>query len=214
MIKIEDRELEATLTIPDNESNGIVIFVHGNRSTCFSPRNEYLANIFHKSKLSTLLVNLLFGTEMESDNSIWKYKNNVNLMSKRLYGITEAVSENPATRSFKIGYYSSSLGTAAAVRCASKMPDKISTVVSRSGRVDLADSHSIRKMRSPILLLVGSKDIPILMASNKFMQKLSKDLTRNIIIIPGAYHDFGEPGKLEQIARIASGWFSKELLNH
>ena len=30
---------------------------------------------------------------------------------------------------------------------------------------------------------------------------------KKISLIPGATHLFEEPGKLEQVARIASGWF-------
>ena len=32
-----------------------------------------------------------------------------------------------------------------------------------------------------------------------------------LIIIPGATHLFEEPGKLEEVARVASGWFLKFL---
>jgi putative phosphoribosyl transferase len=35
--------------------------------------------------------------------------------------------------------------------------------------------------------------------------------TRKIAIVPGATHLFEEPGTLEQVCSLASGWFEKHL---
>lgn len=42
---------------------------------------------------------------------------------------------------------------------------------------------------------------------NENALKSSKAEKKKITIIPGASHLFEEPGKLEQVARITSGWF-------
>jgi hypothetical protein len=42
---------------------------------------------------------------------------------------------------------------------------------------------------------------------NEIALKDIKTEKKKITIIPGASHLFEEPGKLEQVARIASGWF-------
>jgi putative phosphoribosyl transferase len=34
---------------------------------------------------------------------------------------------------------------------------------------------------------------------------------KKIVVVPGATHLFEEPGKLEEVARLAISWFSKYL---
>lgn len=64
----------------------------------------------------------------------------------------------------------------------------------------------------PTLLLVGGgggNDDPQVLKLNENALKEIKAEKKNLTIIPGATHLFEEPGKLEQVARIASGWFSR-----
>jgi putative phosphoribosyl transferase len=34
---------------------------------------------------------------------------------------------------------------------------------------------------------------------------------KRLVIVPGASHLFEEPGKLEEVARLAAGWFSRHF---
>jgi putative phosphoribosyl transferase len=44
---------------------------------------------------------------------------------------------------------------------------------------------------------------------NALKEIRAENKKKKLTIIPGATHLFEEPGKLEQVARIASGWFSR-----
>ncbi len=189
----------------------MVIFVHGSGSSGQSSRNEYLSKILNESRISTLLIDLLSTKEIEIDNNTKEYRFNIELLTERLLTITDTMAQNYGTKSSKFGYFGSSTGAAVAIEAAVQRPNRIFTIISRSGRLDLVNPYSLEKLRSPILLMMGSNDLAVIDTSNKIMQKLDRVLLKKIIIIAGATHLFPEPGKIEQIARITAGWFKDNL---
>lgn len=82
----------------------------------------------------------------------------------------------------------------------------VSVIVSHGGRPDLAGKDILRRDHAPPVLLVGGNDQEVLNLNENAL-KSSKAEKKKITIIPGASHLFEEPGKLEQVARITSGWF-------
>ena len=91
---------------------------------------------------------------------------------------------------------------------AAQRPNVISAVVSRGGRTDLAGKEILNKVQAPTLLLVGGNDDPqVLKLNENALKEIRAENKKKSTIIPGATHLFEEPGKLEQVARIASGWF-------
>jgi dienelactone hydrolase len=107
-----------------------------------------------------------------------------------------------------IGLFGSSTGAAAALVAAAHLGDRVSAVVSRGGRPDLA-SGLLEQVRCPTLLIVGSLDELVL--------RLNEDARAQMVcetdlrIVPGATHLFSEPGKLEQVANLSARWFEKHL---
>ena len=95
---------------------------------------------------------------------------------------------------------------AAALVAAAEMPNVVSAIVSRGGRPDLAGKDILKSVQSPTLFLVGSND-PHVLELNENALKDIKAEKKKLKLIPGATHLFEEPGKLQQVARIASGWF-------
>ena len=89
---------------------------------------------------------------------------------------------------------------------ASERPDVVSAIVSRGGRPDLAGKDILRKVHAPTLLLVGGKDDEVLKLNENALKDIKAE-RKKLTIIPGATHLFEEQGKLEEVARIASGWF-------
>jgi putative phosphoribosyl transferase len=66
----------------------------------------------------------------------------------------------------------------------------------------------VNKVQASILLLVGGGDDDLQVVKlNENALKEIKAENKKITIIPGAAHLFEEPGKLEQVSRIATGWF-------
>lgn len=202
------------MNIPKNDTGSLAIFVHGSGSSAYSSRNEYLAEVLNKSRISTFLIDLLTLKEAEIDNKTKEYTFNIKLLTKRLLLITDEMSQNELTKSFKFGYFGSSTGAAVAVEAASQRANRIITVVSRSGRLDLLDLDSLMNLRSSILLLVGGNDRAIIDINYKIMQTLNNDIIKKITLIPGASHLFAESGKIEQVGRIAAGWFRDNLTDN
>lgn len=210
-IPIDDHYFEGTLTIPDNNVGGLVIFVHGSGSSGYSPRNKFLLKLLNDTGLATLIIDLLSIKEAEIDNITKEYRFDIELLTKRLLIITDELLQNESTKSLKFGYFGSSTGAAVAIKAAVQRSDKVFTIVARSGRLDLVESNYLKNLTSSILLIVGSLDIPIIETSHKTIKQLNKVSLKKIILIPGATHLFEEPGKMEQIGRIASNWFKEKL---
>ena len=58
------------------------------------------------------------------------------------------------------------------------------------------------------MFLVGENDHPVIEWNQQIIDKqlINVDKKR-LIIIPQSSHSFEEPGKLEEVAKYASGWF-------
>ena len=62
-------------------------------------------------------------------------------------------------------------------------------------------------VRAPTLLIVGADDELVITMNREALAKL-KCPDKKLVIIPSATHLFGEPGTLEEVARVAAEWFS------
>jgi putative phosphoribosyl transferase len=77
-------------------------------------------------------------------------------------------------------------------------------VVSRGGRPDLA-GDALRRVQAPTLLIVGSLDVHVLDLNRQASLQLAAE--NRTEVVQGATHLFEEPGALEEVARLATGWF-------
>ncbi|MBD0355331.1 MAG: dienelactone hydrolase family protein, partial [Rubrobacteraceae bacterium] len=121
---------------------------------------------------------------------------------------TDWLTENPLTRNLQLGYFGASTGAGAALAAAAERPEAVGAVVSRGGRPDLAGG-ALPLVRAPTLLIVGGDDVPVIGMNREAMERMRAE-TR-LEIIPGASHLFEEPGTLEEVARLAAGWFVRYL---
>lgn len=202
-IVVNHYSIEADLAIPQN-AIGLVIFAHGSGSSRFSPRNQYVARELRKHQLATLLVDLLTPEEdLDYHNRF-----DIDLLAERLTIATDWAVHDPRTERLNIGYFGASTGAAAAIMSASGAEDIVNAVVSRGGRVDLANGW-FAKLKVPTLLIVGEHDPGVFQANTDTFLKLKchKELT----VIPGASHLFEEPGTLERVAELAIVWFREHL---
>jgi len=126
--------IEGALNITQN-ALGIVLFAHGSGSSRFSSRNNYVAQVLQKNNLATLLIDLLTKEEdMDYDNRF-----DIDMLSERLIETTKWLKKNDETKNLKIGYFGASTGAAAAINAATV--ESVYAVVSRGGRVDLAEEN-------------------------------------------------------------------------
>ena len=148
--------LQADLVVPEDPL-GIVAFAHGSGSGRFSPRNRFVASALNEAGLGTLLADLLTASEERVDARTAELRFDIDLLTRRLIGIVDWLSEDEATHGLAIGLFGASTGAAAAVRVGAARPGLVGAIVSRGGRVDLA-ADELPRCTAPTLLIVGGDD--------------------------------------------------------
>jgi len=202
-IPFEKGILQGILQIPEDPI-GLVLFSHGSGSSRLSKRNQYVATMFNEDQIATLLFDLLTEEEEKKDAIDSSLRFDIDLLTKRLLIATEWCSKQKKTNTLALGYFGASTGAAAAINAAAQTKQEITAVVSRGGRPDLSKEY-LKKLHTPILLIVGGDDAPVI-----DMNKEAYDLIaceKRMEIIEGATHLFEESGKPEQVAQIAKKWF-------
>src|SRR5215213_707829 len=217
-IPVGSMSLSGDLNIPDG-AQGVVLFAHGSGSGRHSPRNRYVAKVLQEAGLGTLLFDLLTEDEELIDDQTRHLRFDIGLLADRLVMATDWLLPQFDVSNRNdipgIAYFGASTGAAAALVAAAKRADVVKAVVSRGGRPDLAGEY-LGQVRAPTLLLVGGNDEPVIGLNQEAYDKLRllKNDEKKLTIIPGATHLFEEPGKLEQVAKLAVGWFSCFLKHH
>ncbi len=199
--------LEGELQIP-GAAKGIVLFAHGSGSSRFSPRNQYVARVIREAGIGTLLFDLLTREEEAIDLRTRHLRFDICLLARRLVDASNWIAEKSETRHLRAGYFGSSTGGGAALVAASEIGDEIGAVVSRGGRPDMA-GEALTRVVSPTLLIVGGLDQVVIQLNEEAYRKLR--CKKELKIVPGATHLFEEPGKLEEVARLAAEWFRHYL---
>jgi dienelactone hydrolase len=187
----------------------VVLFAHGSGSSRHSPRNRYVAGVLRQAGLATLLIDLLTADEEALDAHTAHLRFDIGLLAQRLEGATDWLKRQPDTASFAVGYFGASTGAGAALVAAADRPEDLGAIVSRGGRPDLA-GPSLSHVRAPTLLIVGGRDEPVIEMNRRALTQLAAEEKR-LVIVPGATHLFEEPGALEEVAQLASDWFTKYL---
>jgi pimeloyl-ACP methyl ester carboxylesterase len=120
------------------------------------------------------------------------------------------LADDPRTAALPVGLFGASTGGAAALVAAARSPERVAAVVSRGGRPDLA-GNSLPRVRVPTLLIVGGDDDVVIELNQNALARLGSPV-KDLVIVPGAGHLFEEPGKLDEVARLAAEWFTKYIL--
>ena len=199
--------LRGDLRIPA-DAGAIVVFAHGSGSSRLSPRNRFVADVLLNDGLATLLIDLLSQDEESVDLQTAELRFNIPLLAGRLEGVSDWLEQEPKTRALRIGYFGASTGAAAALIAAAERPQQVGAIVSRGGRPDLA-MPVLGRVRQPTLLIVGAADELVLDLNRRALAELAG--LKELAVVPGATHLFEEPGALEKVAVLASGWFRRHL---
>jgi len=186
-----------------------VLFAHGSGSSRHSSRNRFVAGQLRNAGLATLLIDLLTEQEEEEEAYTRHLRFDIGLLAERLVGAIDWLARTPATASLSVGLFGASTGGGAALVAATQRPDRVGAVVSRGGRPDLA-GPALRQVRAPTLLLVGGDDEVVIELNESALNELGAAV-KKMVIVPGASHLFEEPGKLEEVARLAGQWFTRYL---
>lgn len=203
-IPIESFSLKGNLVIPDR-ATALVIFSHGSGSSRLSPRNNFVARKLNEKGLATLMFDLLTPEEDKK----YSTRFDIELLIQRLLLATDWVKENEDTKDLILGYFGASTGAASALGAASMLGHMIKAVVSRGGRPDLAAPY-LPEVKAPVLLIIGGQDYYVIELNETAFSLLKSK--SEMVIVDNATHLFEEPGKLEEVAELASNWFLKHLV--
>jgi pimeloyl-ACP methyl ester carboxylesterase len=191
------------LTVPDR-ARGVVLFAHGSGSSRHSPRNQAVADALNRAGFATLLFDLLTPAEADDRTNVF----DIELLGRRLLAGTRWVTSQPETASLELGYFGASTGAGAALWAAAESEHRISAVVSRGGRPDLAGDR-LRHVAAPTLLIVGSLDPQVLQLNEAAAAQLPCE--HRLAVVPGAGHLFEERGTMDQVTTLATDWFVHHL---
>ncbi len=231
-------QLAGHLTIPAG-ATGIVVFVHGSGSSRHSPRNQYVAAVLTDAGLGTLLFDLLVPAEELERARVfdipllasrliaatnWLRRQPGAAGARIGYfgastGAAAALWANAGPGADKGAGPGSGPGSGLAAEPGSGAaePDsgrraapgaEVDAIVSRGGRPDLAGSR-LASVRAPTLLIVGSRDEPVLGLNREAQRQLRCE--SRLEVVDGATHLFEEPGALATVARLATDWFIEHL---
>ncbi|MFE5544973.1 phosphoribosyltransferase family protein [Streptomyces sp. NPDC056534] len=192
--------LAGRLAVPEG-ATGIVLFAHGSGSSRHSPRNRAVAGALNRARLGTLLFDLL--TEAEAVDRAHVF--DTPLLAGRLARATEWLAGRPESEGLPLGYFGASTGAAAALWAAGDPASSVAAVVSRGGRPDLAADH-LARVEAPTLLVVGGRDALVLDLNRRAASLLRCE--SRLEVVEGATHLFEEPGALEEVAELATSWFT------
>jgi putative phosphoribosyl transferase len=199
-------QLQADLRVPQDPF-GIVLFAHRSGTSRFSPRNRQVAAFLNQHRLATLLLDLLTAEE-ENLGPVSEIHFDIGLLARRLTAASDWVARHPATQGLPQGYFGAST-TAAALIGAATRAQHIRAVVSRGGRADLA-GDALPAVRAPTLLIVGGEDPHVLALNRLALARMCCE--HELVVVPGATRLFGEPGALDEVARLARAWFLRFLV--
>lgn len=202
-IQLDSTVLAGRLTVPI-DARGAIVFAHGSGSSRHSPRNRAVAAALNQRGFATLLFDLLTRTEEADRGNVF----DIPLLGDRLARVTDWLRSQPTVADLDVGYFGASTGAAAALWAAAALGTRVAAVVSRGGRPDLAWSR-LTAVRSPTLLIVGSRDPEVLELNRRAATQLRCE--HQISVVHGATHLFEEPGALSVVTDSAAEWFSRHL---
>jgi predicted phosphoribosyltransferase/dienelactone hydrolase len=186
-------------------AKGLVVFAHGSGSSRLSPRNRAVAATLEHHGFATLLFDLLTADE-DRDRSL---RFDIALLSTRLEASVTWAHSLPELRRLRLGLFGASTGAASALEVAARQPAIVAAVVSRGGRPDLASDAALARVRAPVMLIVGERDVEVLALNRAARDRMH--CPTELAIVPNATHLFEEPGALDSAAQHAARWFSSHL---
>ncbi|MFN3813726.1 MAG: dienelactone hydrolase family protein [Aquificaceae bacterium] len=206
-IPVDGENIKGDLNIP-KDPKAIILFVHGSGSSRLSPRNRFVAEYFNKNGFASFLFDLLTSSEERKDTYTAEYRFNIPFLTERLLLSIDWIKEDERIKGLKVGLFGASTGAASALIAAAKRKKDIYAVVSRGGRPDLARDY-LQDVEAPTLLIVGELDYQIIKLNRDVYALLKCE--KKLAIVKGASHLFEEPGKLEEVAMLATDWFLSKL---
>lgn len=202
-VEIPPLGLKGDLCVPP-VPRGIVLFAHGSGSSRLSPRNATVAQALNDRGFATLLMDLLTEFEARDRRNVF----DIPLLAERLLEASLWIESEPDVADLKLGLFGASTGAGAALMAGAELNGRVSAIVSRGGRPDLA-GDALPRVSAPTLLIVGGEDRHVIKLNQDALAAMRCE--KRMHIVPGAGHLFEEPGALEVVIERAAAWFEHYL---
>lgn len=199
--------LESNLGIPEN-ARGIVLFPYAIESEQRISYTEGLAQLLRQAGLATLLVDLLTPEEKALDAQTGYFRENVDVLHKRIIGIANWLIEDLETQNLRICYFGAGVTGAAALIAAAERPDAVVAVISSGGRLDLARNY-LPRVIAPVLFIAGENDTRGKDLSREALEQLHGE--KQLETIGGVTDPFEDANTQEGVARLAIKWCEDHL---
>jgi putative phosphoribosyl transferase len=196
--------LNGEFVVPGGASS-IVLFAQSSAGS-HHPRSGFVARALQDSGFGTLAIDLL--TEDEEETIGWKLRVRfADLLASRLVQATQWILSQ-SSRQFEIGYFGTSVGAAAALIAAVRLPENVKAVVSLAGRTDFTQG-ALADIPAATLLIVGANDPQVLDLNREALDELRCE--KRLEVVPGVAHVFDTQGAIERAAELARAWFQEHL---
>ncbi|HEY0847287.1 MAG TPA: alpha/beta hydrolase [Noviherbaspirillum sp.] len=203
-IKDDTVDMEGVLWMPE-EQIGVILFASGMGGSRLKPPGDYVGSVLRGVRIGTLWLDLLSQQDVEG----CPVQPDVALLTQRLRAACDWLRNYDATRDLPVGLFAAGKGAAAALQLAAAPGTRISAIVSRGGRLDMAEHGTLAKVSAPTMLIVGGLDDRTVGVNRAAYAALR--CKKKLEIIPGATQAFEEPGSPEVVARLARGWFLQNM---
>jgi putative phosphoribosyl transferase len=183
----------------------MVLLADGSGRSRHSTGNRHLAGMLQERGIGTLSLDLL--TEAEQAPGV-QTRPDITLLAGRLGQATDWLQRDSATQGLRMGYFGTGAGAGAALVAAAERRTSLGAVIALGGRPDLAGT-SLRHLKAPTLLIVGSEDKQVVELNRKALYQMQCE--KELETVAGAGHLLDGPGALEQVADLAVAWFERHL---
>jgi len=195
--------LQGELHLPPGAS-AIVIFSQTGCSEEHHSRSRVMEAHLEAAGLGTLLPELFTPEERVAHGITY----DLELLTQRLVLLTQWLQDRDLFGHYRLGFYGTGVGAAAALKAAASLGSSIDAIVCRGARPDLV-KESLPFVVAPTLLIAGELDRYILEFNREALHLLAGD--RRLEIIPDVAHTFSEPSKMEEAAVATCAWFLQHV---
>lgn len=203
-VPIEDTHIQSTVYAPEG-SKAIVLISHEPGCGRFNIRNKQFGKQLYHAGIATLLLdwNNLNESEEQSGNFSPVKR------AKNLAKIIDWLKKQNTFKQLSAILYGSSIGAVPAIIAATELENSIQGVISRNGRLDLADPY-LPKVKSPTFITIGKKDSHLLESNKKAFEKLC--CQKKFVALSGICPFFEKTEKVKKLGEMVIEWINKHSL--
>lgn len=169
-------------------------------------RENYAAGMLRDAGFGTLIVSMLTPYEESRDPDV---RFDVSLLQHRLQALVVWADQQPDLAGLPLGLLAVSTVASAGVRQMVRDPERITALVSRAGRIDLAGADPLRRLRVPALVVVPGGDRASWAPTEQAFPLIGG--VKEWRAIEQAGTSFIEPGTLEAASMAARDWFIRHM---